>query len=132
MPRSQKYLPRARQNLSKNSAVPGWYALRHSFELLACSFAKLSNFRYTASQMKLLFANSQGTVMEHPHLLATVRSGEDVLPPQPGAIRLPRHAKLVQLPGHRPLGIDPATGRLELVSELTIRGRTFKPVAGGC
>src|SRR5260370_1758237 len=81
--------------------------------------------------MKLLFANSQGTVMEHPHLLATVRSGEDVLPPQPGAIRLPRHAKLVQLPGHRPLGIDPATGRLELVSELTIRGRTFKPVAVG-
>ena len=81
--------------------------------------------------MKLLFANSRGTVMEHPHLLATVRSGEDVLPPQPGAIPLPRHAKLVQLPGRRPLGIDPNTGRLELVSEVTVRGRTFKPSAVG-
>ncbi len=81
--------------------------------------------------MKLLFANSQGTVMEHPHLLATVRSGEDVLPPQPGAIPLPRHAKLVQLPGRRPLGIDPTTGRLELVSEVTVRGRAFKPSAVG-
>jgi pyruvate-formate lyase-activating enzyme len=81
--------------------------------------------------LKLLFASAEGVVMEHPQLLATVRSGEDVLPAMQGAIGLPTHAKLVQLPGRRPIGIDPATGRMELVREVATRGKRVSVSAVG-
>src|SRR5262252_6780346 len=70
-------------------------------------------------------------MMEHPQLLATLRSGEDVLPPMQRAIELPNHAKLVQLPGRRPIGIDPETGRMELVREVAIHGRKVPVSAVG-
>lgn len=81
---------------------------------------------------KLLFADPEGTVLEHPYLLATLRSGEQLLGADQGRpIRLPTKARLVHLPGHRPVGVDPKTGRLTLVNEIEVEGRKFRPNAVG-
>lgn len=80
---------------------------------------------------KLLFADPRGKVMEHPHLLATLRSGEDLVPAQDRPIPLPAAGKLVHLPGRLPVGVDPKTGDLELLKEITVAGKTFVPHAVG-
>ena len=79
----------------------------------------------------LLVADPSGKVMEHPRLLATVRSGEELLsPPEPGA-PLPAGGRLVHLPGRRPVGVDPDSGELVLVSEVAVGSRRFVPDAVG-
>jgi hypothetical protein len=79
----------------------------------------------------LLVADPTGRVLEHPRLLATVRSGDEVLlPPEPPAA-LPEGGRLVQLPGRRPVGVDPDTGELVLVSEVQVGRRRFVPDAVG-
>jgi wyosine [tRNA(Phe)-imidazoG37] synthetase (radical SAM superfamily) len=79
----------------------------------------------------LLVADPTGTVLEHPRLLATVRSGDELLlPPEPPA-PLPEGGRLVQLPGRRPVGVDPDTGALVLVSEFQMGRRRFVPDAVG-
>lgn len=81
---------------------------------------------------KLLFADPKGKVMEHPYLLATVRSGEELsLAPLKEAIPLPEDGKLVHLPGRLPVGIDPETGEFELVRQMKAGGKTFTPNAVG-
>jgi len=69
--------------------------------------------------------------MDHPTLLASVRSGEELLPPDEAPIALPPGSRLAHLPGRRPVGIDPATGALRLVSEVVVRGRRIEPHAVG-
>jgi len=69
--------------------------------------------------------------MEHPHLLATIRSGEELLPANGEHVELPRHAKLVHLPGRLPVGVRERTGELELLREITANGATFVPSAVG-
>ncbi|HVE81949.1 MAG TPA: radical SAM protein [Myxococcales bacterium] len=80
---------------------------------------------------KLLFADPSGKVMEHPALLCAVRSGEELLPPRERPIPLPPRATLAHLPGRLPVGVDPRTGRFELLREVTAGGRTFVPHAVG-
>ncbi|MDQ3265385.1 MAG: radical SAM protein [Myxococcota bacterium] len=80
---------------------------------------------------KLLFADPKGKVLEHPYLLATVRSGEEVLLPQDRPIALPEAGRLAHLPGRLPVGVHPETGELELVREMKIGGKTFVPHAVG-
>ncbi len=80
---------------------------------------------------KLLFADPKGRVMEHPYLLATLRSGEELVPPQDKPIPLPSAGRLVHLPGRLPVGLDPETGELELVREMKMNGKTFVPSAVG-
>jgi pyruvate-formate lyase-activating enzyme len=80
---------------------------------------------------KLLFASPQGEVIEHPELLASVRSGEQLLAPTERFIRLPSSARLVHLPGRLPVGLDPKSGKLELVDKVTLGGKTFTPSAVG-
>ncbi len=80
---------------------------------------------------KLLFADPSGRVMEHPRLLAALRHGEDLVPPQGTRIPLPEGARLAHLPGRLPVGIDPETGELELLREMTVGARTFVPHAVG-
>jgi pyruvate-formate lyase-activating enzyme len=75
--------------------------------------------------LKLLFADESGQVYEHPELLALTRDG---LPAEPGA-PLPPHATLAALPGRRPLGFDPARGRIVELSEMRIGRRTARPNA---
>ncbi len=68
----------------------------------------------------LLIADPSGKVLEHPRLLATVRSGDEVMLPPEAPVPLPEGARLVQLPGRRPVGVDPETGELVLVSEVQV------------
>jgi pyruvate-formate lyase-activating enzyme len=80
---------------------------------------------------QLLLALPGGEVVEHPELLASVRSGAQVLAAPPGSVPLPPDARLVHLPGHLPIGFNPASGRLELVDRIKIAGRSFVPSAVG-
>jgi pyruvate-formate lyase-activating enzyme len=80
---------------------------------------------------RLLFADADGRVMDHPSLLATVRSGEELLGPPEPPIPLPAGARLAHLPGRRPVGVDPSTGELTLVREMVVRGRRIVPHAVG-
>jgi len=79
----------------------------------------------------LLIADPSGRVLEHPALLATVRSGEEVLLPPEPPIALPEGGRLVHLPGRRPVGIDPGSGEPVLVSEVQVGRRRFVPDAVG-
>jgi pyruvate-formate lyase-activating enzyme len=74
---------------------------------------------------KLLFADESGRVYEHPHLLALVRGGLPLELPAP----LPPHASLSVLPGRRPLGLDPESGRPVELSEVRVGRRTVRPSA---
>ncbi|MGE6758826.1 radical SAM protein [Corallococcus interemptor] len=80
---------------------------------------------------KLLFADPKGRVMEHPYLIATLRSGEELVPPQDKPIALPATGRLVHLPGRLPVGLNPDSGELELVREMKVGGKTFVPNAVG-
>jgi pyruvate-formate lyase-activating enzyme len=75
--------------------------------------------------LKLLFADESGKVYEHPGLLALAREGLPLEPPAP----LPAHATLASLPGRRPLGLDPSSGRVVEVSEVRIGRRRVRPSA---
>jgi wyosine [tRNA(Phe)-imidazoG37] synthetase (radical SAM superfamily) len=79
----------------------------------------------------LLVADPSGTVLEHPRLLATVRSADEVLLPPEAPVPLPEGGRLVHLPGRRPVGVDPDTGELVLVSEVQLGRRRFVPDAVG-
>lgn len=83
------------------------------------------------SSPKLLFADPKGRVMEHPYLIATLRSGEELVPPQDRPIPLPSAGRLVHLPGRLPVGLNPETGELELVREMKLGGKSFVPNAVG-
>ena len=80
---------------------------------------------------KLLLADERGRVVEHPWLLATVRSDDEVLPAPGRPIPLPEGARLAQLPGRLPIGVDPKSGALVLVEEFELDGRRFVPQAVG-
>jgi len=67
--------------------------------------------------------------MDHPRLLATVRSGEELLGPPEAPIPLPPGARLAHLPGRRPVGVDPSTGELSLLRDVVVRGRRIEPHA---
>jgi wyosine [tRNA(Phe)-imidazoG37] synthetase (radical SAM superfamily) len=78
--------------------------------------------------LKLLFADERGQVYEHPELLALAGASEPALPlelPFP----LPEHASLAALPGRRPYGFDPASGKIIELSEMRVGKRTIKPCA---
>ncbi len=83
------------------------------------------------SPARLLFADADGRVMDHPHLLASVRSGDTLLGPSERPIALPAGSRLVHLPGRRPVGVDPSSGQLTLLQEVVVRGRRMEPHAVG-
>jgi pyruvate-formate lyase-activating enzyme len=76
---------------------------------------------------RLLISDSKGKVFEHPYLLATLRSGEELVPAQGHPIPLPKAGKLVHLPGRVPVGIHPHTGELELVPGYQAVGALLPP-----
>jgi pyruvate-formate lyase-activating enzyme len=80
---------------------------------------------------RLLLATPDGTVFDHPSLLAVARTGDDVVEPGESPIPLPTGAKLVQLPGRRPIGLDPDTGRVEVVEHFAAGRKRFRPEAVG-
>jgi hypothetical protein len=80
---------------------------------------------------RLLFADDRGVVYDHPILLAAVRSGDALLPPPERPVPLPEGATLAMLPGRRPVGLDPATGALTVLSQVKVGRRSFAPHAVG-
>jgi pyruvate-formate lyase-activating enzyme len=82
-------------------------------------------------QALLLFADERGQVYDHPQLLAAARSGDDVVLPFGDAERIPEGGRLAMIPGRRPVGIDPATGRLVVLREVKIGRKKLVPHAVG-
>ncbi|MCA2978695.1 MAG: radical SAM protein [Myxococcaceae bacterium] len=80
---------------------------------------------------KLLLADPKGRVIEHPWLLASLRSDEAVLPPRERPIPLPDGGKLAHLPGRLPVGFDPTTKQPVLVERFELDGKRFVPHAVG-
>jgi len=80
---------------------------------------------------RLLLALPDGSVTEHPVLLAPVRSGSDVGVSGPGErpIALPEGGSLSRLPGQRPVGIDPESGELVVLREVESEGKRVRPDA---
>jgi pyruvate-formate lyase-activating enzyme len=85
-------------------------------------------------QPKLLFADEQGRVYEHPTLLALAL--DDAAPecaslPRGYARPLPAFAQLASLPGRRPVGLDPDTGRATELDRVQVGRKTVRPWAVG-
>lgn len=78
---------------------------------------------------KLLLATPEGVVLEHPTLLAPVRSGDDFLLAEEDPVPLPDCGRLAHLPGYRPIGFDPETEELVRLDSYTLEGRKFIPEA---
>ena len=83
---------------------------------------------------KLLFADEQGQVYDHPTLLAVAR--DDDAPdgaslPRGKARPLPGFGQLAVLPGRRPVGFDPSTGSIVELREFRIGKKLLKPFAVG-
>lgn len=78
----------------------------------------------------LLFADQRGVILEHPYLKMVGFNGRDFVPvPLEELIVLPPLSKLFYLPGIRPVGIDPETGRIEVLDQIWIGGKKVVPNA---
>jgi len=80
---------------------------------------------------RLLFADEQGRVFEHPLLRALALTPAGLLPPIDPPVALPQHATLSVLPGRRPVGLDPRSGEIVEVRSVRIGSRTVRPTAVG-
>ncbi len=80
---------------------------------------------------RLLFADADGVVYDHPDLRPAARQGGDLCAPRGRPARLPPGATLCVLPGRLPVGIDPATGATVVVREARVGRRRIRPVAVG-
>lgn len=70
---------------------------------------------------KLLFAGGDGNIYDHPELLMLVRRGGEFALPRPDElIPLPPESELFLLPGRRSMGLDPETGRVEVMEESAV------------
>lgn len=66
----------------------------------------------------LVFADAEGNIMDFPGLCMVGRSGDYVLPITPqDTMALPRGAQLYVLPGRNPVGMDPETGEIVVLTE---------------
>lgn len=71
----------------------------------------------------MVFADHQGRIYDHPHLLMICRKGHEFTLPKPDdLIPLPRGSDLFLLPGRHCLGFDPGRGRLEYIQEQAVAG----------
>jgi pyruvate-formate lyase-activating enzyme len=69
----------------------------------------------------LVFADSDGSIYDHPDLLMLVRRGNELALPRPDElIPLPEGSDLYLLPGRRALGLDPAQGNVEALEECAV------------
>ncbi|MGE4506252.1 MAG: radical SAM protein, partial [Desulfovibrionaceae bacterium] len=70
---------------------------------------------------RLLVADRDGNVYDHPDLLMLCRRGEELALPRPDElIPLPEESEFFLLPGRYAMGLDPATGAVEVLDELAV------------
>lgn len=79
---------------------------------------------------RLLFADPEGQVYDHPELLAAARHGDAVGEPSDAPVPLPPFGRLALLPGRLPVGIA-ADGEPVVLDEVRVGRRTFVPTAVG-
>ena len=81
----------------------------------------------------LLFADTDGTLYDHPTLEAVVLSGTERRPAREATFRpVPdagASANVTALPGRAPVGFDPKSGRIEIVESVDLGTRKIRPVA---
>jgi len=71
----------------------------------------------------MLYADSNGRVYDHPHLRMLGSSGsEPVIIEEEDLIRMPELSKLFYIPDSPPIGLDPDTGKVRVVSEIEVDG----------
>ncbi|WP_456324416.1 radical SAM protein [Desulfonauticus submarinus] len=69
----------------------------------------------------LVFADKQGNIYDHPHLLMLVRRGKEWGLPYPGElIELPPESTFYLLPERQAVGLDPDTGKIEVLEEAPV------------
>ena len=70
---------------------------------------------------RMLAADDQGHIYDHPELLMLCRRGEEWSLPRPDELMpLPEESELFLLPGRRAVGLNPETGETEQVEELAV------------
>lgn len=75
----------------------------------------------------LLFADHEGRLYDHPRLRMAGFSGPSPWPlAKTDLIPLPEFSKIFFLPGCRPIGIDPETGKYVTIHEAEIEGRVIE------
>lgn len=68
--------------------------------------------------MNLVYADKDGNVFDHPHYEALGRSGDMIVEMlEEELIPLPEGATLVSLPFTKPIGLNPASGNMEVVPD---------------
>lgn len=72
-------------------------------------------------QPRLLFADSQGQIYDHPDLLLMCRRGNELGLPRPDElIMLPDESEFFMLPNRRAIGLDPEEGTVVTMDELAV------------
>ncbi|WP_300155290.1 radical SAM protein [Solidesulfovibrio sp.] len=72
-------------------------------------------------QPKLVFADDDGNIYDHPELEMLVRRGDRLEPPRPDEIiPLPPESELFLLPGRDALGFDPESGEIERLEDRAV------------
>lgn len=67
---------------------------------------------------RLVVADAQGNIYDHPELLMLMRRGREFSLPRPDELMpLPDESELFLLPGRRPIGLDPESGESMTLSE---------------
>lgn len=70
---------------------------------------------------KLVFADAQGNIYDHPSLLMLCRRGHEYALPRPDElIPLPEESELFLLPGRHAVGLDPNSGEAEALEEFAV------------
>jgi len=76
---------------------------------------------------RLLFADYEGNIYEHPELLMTGMSfNECVIPAPDEIVELPPYSKLFFLPDTKPIGYDPLEDEFVVLDEIDIEGDRIK------
>ncbi len=67
---------------------------------------------------RLVFADAQGRIFDHPYLQMLCRRGTELATPRPDELTvLPEESELFLLPGRSAVGLDPETGQAEAMEE---------------
>lgn len=70
---------------------------------------------------RMVYADEEGRIYDHPDLEMLVRRGGQMVPPRPDElIPLPPESELFLLPGRTALGLDPETGQVEETGETAV------------